>query len=121
MDEKSLIFGVSDAIEDLIMALIKQNIELDMENDYYLNISPPPIPESAEYFGDAVISGVFVDLNEVLITTIIGWLQVKKTVNNPKLKFVMGGNLLNITVHDMEILLQVLADCSKQKKNVLSE
>ena len=118
MDEKSLIFGVSDAIEDLIMVLIKQKIDLNMENDYYLNISPPPISESAEYFGDAIISGVFVDLNEKLITTIIGWLQAKKTLNNLKLKFVLDGNLLNVTLHDMEILLQVLAECSKQKKKV---
>lgn len=52
MDEKSLIFGPSDSVEDLIMGLIKQKIDLDLENDYYLNISPPPIQQSPEYFGD---------------------------------------------------------------------
>jgi len=56
MNEKSLIFGVSDAVEDLIMALIKQKI--DLEKDYYLNISPPPIPESTEYFGDSYFRNI---------------------------------------------------------------
>lgn len=121
MGEKSLIFGVSDAIEDLIISMVKQKIELDLENDYYLNISPPPIPESAEYFGEAVISGIFVDLTADLIKAIIVWLQPKKTLKNPKIKFVIDGSLLNINVHNMEILLQVLAECSKQKRNVTPE
>jgi len=121
MGEKSLIFGVSDAIEDLIISMVKQNVELDLENDYYLNISPPPIPESSEYFGDSVISGIFVDLTENLIKKIIVWLQAKKTLKNPKIKFVIDGSLLNITVHDLEILLQVLAECSKHKRNVNTE
>jgi len=34
MNEKSLIFGVSDAVEDLIMTLIKQKIDLSLEKDY---------------------------------------------------------------------------------------
>lgn len=116
MNEKSLIFGVSDAVEDLIMTLIKQKIDLTLEKDYYLNISPPPIPESTEYFGDSVISGIFVDLTEELIKAILGWLQAKKKLKNPKLKITISGNLLNINVHDMEIIMHVLAECSKQKK-----
>ncbi len=43
MDEKSLIFGVSYAVDGLIMALLKQNIVLNLDEDYYVNISPPPI------------------------------------------------------------------------------
>ncbi len=117
MDEKSLIFGVSDAVEDLILALIKQKIKLDLDNDYYLNISPPPIEESAEYFGESVISGIFVDLTEKLIKTILGWLHAKKKMKNPKLKLIIDGNLLNITIHDLEILLQIQKECSQQKVN----
>ena len=110
---KSLIFGVSDAVEDLIMTLIKKKIDLTLEKDYYLNISPPPIPESTEYFGDTGISGIFVDLTEELIKAILGWLQAKKKLKNPKLKIAISGNLPNINVHDMEIIMQVLAECSK--------
>lgn len=46
MDEKSLIFGPSDSVEDLIIELINKKIDLDLENDYYLNITHPPIHES---------------------------------------------------------------------------
>ncbi|MEJ2240676.1 MAG: hypothetical protein P8Y18_00825, partial [Candidatus Bathyarchaeota archaeon] len=75
MDEKSLVFGVSDAVEDLILALLKQNIDLDIETDYYLNISAPPIPQTENFFGDSVISGIFVDLNKNLLNKILSWLQ----------------------------------------------
>ena len=112
MDEKSLIFGVSDAVEDLILALIKKKIKLDLDNDYYLNISPPPINESAEYFGQSVISGIFVDLTEELIKTILGWLQAKKKMKNPKLKLIIDGKLLNINIPDMELLFKILTECS---------
>jgi len=63
-----------------------------------------------------VISGIFVDLTEELIKAILGWLQAKKKLKNPKLKIAISGNLLNINVHDVEIIMQVLAECSKQKK-----
>jgi len=116
MDEKSLIFGVSDAVEDLILALIKQKIKLDLDNDYYLNISPPPIDESEEYFGRSIISGIFVDLREELIKAILGWLQTNKKFKNPKLKLIIDGNLLNINIHDLKILLQIQKECSQQKK-----
>ena len=116
MDEKSLIFGVSDAIEDLILALIKQKIKLDLDNDYYLNISPPPIDESEEYFGGSVVSGIFVDLTEELIRSILGWLHTKKKLKNPKLKLIIDGNLLNINIHDLQILLQIQKEFSQQKK-----
>lgn len=115
MDEKSLIFGVSDNLEDLIMWLIKKKIDLDLENDYYLNISPPPIPESEDFFKDSVISGIFVDITEDLITKILIWLQTKKMLENLKLKLVINGNLLDINSHDMQILLKVLKDCSNKK------
>ena len=42
MGEKSLIFGVSDDLEDLLLFLLKKNVDFDLENDYYLNIPPPP-------------------------------------------------------------------------------
>jgi len=113
MDEKSLIFGVSDVVEDLVLMMIKQKIELDLENDYYLNISPPPIQESAEYFGKSVISGIFVNISEELIKTILEWIKTNKKLKNPKLKTIINGNLLNINVHDMEILLQTQKECSQ--------
>ena len=116
MDEKSLIFGVSDAVEDLILVLIKQKIKLDLDNDYYLNISPPPIDESAEYFGSSVISGIFVDLTGELVRTILSWLQTNKKFKNLKLKLIIDGNLLNINIHDLEILLQIQKECSQKKK-----
>ena len=33
MDEKSLIFGVSYAVDDLIIRLIKQKIDLNLDED----------------------------------------------------------------------------------------
>jgi hypothetical protein len=121
MDEKSLIFGVSDAVEDLILALIKKKIKLDLDNDYYLNISPPPIDESEEYFGGSVISGIFVDLTEELIKIILGWLQTNKKFKNPKLKLIIDGNLLNLNIHDFYILLHIQKECSQKKKTISLE
>ena len=68
MDEKALIFGVSYAVDDLIIALLTKKICLNVKEDYYVNISPPPIPDSPE-FDDAIISGIFVDLTEELVKT----------------------------------------------------
>ncbi len=118
MDEKSLIFGVSYAVDDLIMTLLKQNIDLNVEEDYYVNISPPPIPDSTEEFGDSVISGIFVDLTEDAVKAILGWLREreKEHMENPKLKISISGNLFNINAHDMEIIRDVLKECSKTKK-----
>ena len=117
MDEKALVFGVSYAIDSLIMALLKQNIELNLDEDYYVNISPPPIPDSTDY-GDAVISGVFVVVSEELVKSTIGWLRQreKEHVEKPKLKICINGNILNIDVQDMEILLDVLQNCAEKKR-----
>lgn len=110
MDEKSLIFGVSDDLEDLLMFLVKKNVDLDLENDYYLNIPPPPRMESTEDFGNSVIAGMFVDLTEELVETILLWLQCrkKKALTNPKLEISIGGNLFNLNLHDMEVLMTFL-------------
>ena len=75
MDEKCLIFGVSYAVDNLIIALLNQKIDLNLDEDYYVNISPPPIPGVAEEFGDSVISGQFVDLTVELVKSILVWLQ----------------------------------------------
>ena len=115
MDEKSLIFGVSDDLEDLILWLVKKKIDLDFENDYYLNISPPPIPESEDFFGDSIISGIFVDLNENLLNKILNWLQNIKMLENLKLKLIIDGNLLDINTHNIQILLKILKECSNEK------
>ena len=116
MDEKSLIFGPSDSVEALIMALIKKKMDLDLENDYYLNITPPPIHESSEYFSDSVISGIFVDLNDKLLNAIHRWLKSRKNQKNLKLNLIIDGNLININVNDVEILLKILNECPEQKK-----
>ncbi len=117
MDEKALIFGVSYAVDDLIIALLTKKIHLNLKEDYYVNISPPPIPDSPE-FGDAVISGIFVDLTEELIKTILGWLreQKKEPAEQTKLKISINGNLLNLNAYDLEIIRDVLKKCSKTKK-----
>jgi hypothetical protein len=106
MDEKSLIFGVSDDLEDLLMFLLKNNVDLDLETDYYLNIPPPPRLDSNEDFGNSVIAGLFVDLNEQLVKTVMLWLQdrKKKDLKNPELEISISGNLLKLNLHDMEIL-----------------
>lgn len=114
MDEKSLIFGVSDDLENLIMWLAKKKIDLDFENDYYLNISPPPIPESEGFFGDSVISGIFVDLNENLLNKILNWLKTVKMLEKLKLKLIIDGNLLDLNTRNLQILLKVLRECSNK-------
>ena len=38
MDEKALVFGGSYAVDSLIMTLLKQSIELNLDEDYYVNI-----------------------------------------------------------------------------------
>jgi hypothetical protein len=117
MAEKSLIFGVSYAVDELIIALLEQKIDLNLDKDYYVNISPPPISGAAEEFGNSVISGLFVDLTDELAKAILVWLRKIKTekTENPKLKIAISGNLLDINVQDMEMLLNVLKECSKMK------
>ena len=117
MDEKALIFGVSYAVDGLIMALLKHKIDLNLDEEYYVNISPPPIPDSTD-FGVSVISGVFVDVTEELVKATIGWLREreKEYMEKPKLKICINGNLLNIDVQDMEIMMSVLKECSKKKR-----
>ncbi len=118
MDEKSLIFGVSYAVDDLIIALLNQKIDLNLEEDYYVNISPPPIPGVAEEFGDSVISGIFVDLSVELVEAVLVWLRKIKQeqTENPKLKITVDGNILSINVQDMEMLLEILKEWSTQRE-----
>lgn len=118
MDEKSMLFGVSYAVDDLIIALLGQKIDLNLDEDYYVNISPPPIPGLAEEFADSVISGIFVDLTGELVKAILVWLRNLKQeqMENPKLKISIGGNLLSINVHDMEMLLKVLKEWSTKRE-----
>ena len=118
MDEKSLVFGVSYAIDSLIMALLKENIPLNLDEDYYVNISPPPIPNQID-FGDSVISGIFVDVTEDLIKTTIGWLRdrEKEHMGKPKMQLCIDGNLLNVNVQNLEILLDVLRRCAEKKRS----
>ena len=117
MDEKSLIFGVSYAVDSLIMALIKEKISLDLDTDYYVNIDAPPLPDLPD-FGNAVISGLFVDVTEDLVKVTLGWLRdrEKENLEKPNLLFCINGNILNIDIQDMEILLKFLRDCAKRKK-----
>jgi hypothetical protein len=116
LEEKALIFGGSYAIDSLIMFLLKKSINLNLDDDYYVNISRPPIPDSTD-FGESVISGVFVDVTEDLIKVILDWLREreKENIENPKMKICINGNLLNIDVQDMEILLDVIEKCVKKK------
>jgi hypothetical protein len=117
MSEKSLIFGISYAVDSLIMALIKEKISLDLDKDYYVNIDPPPIPDPPD-FGNSVVSGLFVDVTEDLVKATLSWLRnrEKENMEKPNLKFCINGNLLNINIQDMEILLKFLNDCTKRKK-----
>ncbi|MDG6221775.1 MAG: hypothetical protein IAX21_06430 [Candidatus Bathyarchaeota archaeon] len=117
MDEKSLVFGVSYAIDSLIMALLKENIPLNLDEDYYVNISPPPIPNPID-FGDAVISGIFVDVTEDWIKAAIRWLRDRENehMGKPKMQICIDGNLLNVNVQDLEILLDVLKRCAEKKR-----
>ena len=118
MNEKALIFGVSYSVDSLIMFLLKQKIGLDLDEDYYVNISPPPIPESFD-FGDHIVSGLFVNVTEEFVKAILVWLREreKEHVEKSKLKFCINGNLLTINVQEMQILLKVLKDCSKKRNN----
>jgi hypothetical protein len=117
MDEKSLVFGGSYSIDSLIMALIKENIPLNLDEDYYVNIDAPPIPDSRD-FGDSVISGIFVDVTEDLIKATIGWLRDRENehMGKPKMQICIDGNLLNVNIQDMEILLDVMKRCAERKK-----
>ena len=117
MDEISLVFEISYSVDSLIMALIKEKIPLNLEEDYYVNISPPPTPNSID-FGASVVSGVFVDVTEDLVKTTINWLRerAKENMENPKLQLCIDGNLLNVDVQDMEILLDVMKRCGKKKR-----
>jgi len=118
VDEKSLIFGVSYAIDDLIIALLNQKIDLNLDKDFYVNISPPPIPGIGEEFGESVISGLFVDLTVELVKAILVWLQdvQQDQTENPKLKITIDGSLLSVSVHDMEMLLKILKEWSKKRE-----
>lgn len=118
MDEKSLIFGVSYAVDDLIIALLNQKIDLNLDKDFYVNISPPPIPGVAEEFDDSVISGLFVDLTVELVKAILVWLRKinQEQTENPKLKIAIEGSLLSINVHDMEMLLEILKEWSTKRE-----
>ncbi|MCW4034752.1 MAG: hypothetical protein NWF03_05250 [Candidatus Bathyarchaeota archaeon] len=120
-DEKSLIFGVSHDIDRLILVLLRQKVVLDLENDYYLNIPPPPLDEADEIFGDSVISGIFVIMNEDLIDKLLSWLAVidRRGKERPKLLVSLGGNILKLDEHDLGIVLDVLKDCSKEKAEKL--
>lgn len=118
MDEKSLIFGVSYDVDNLIIALLSRKIDLNLDKDFYVNISPPPIPGVAEEFGDSVISGLFVDLTMELVEAIL--LSLRKTkqeqAEDPKLKITIGGNLLNVNVQDMKMLLKILKEWSTRRE-----
>jgi hypothetical protein len=117
MSEKSLIFGVSYAVDSLIMTLIKEQIKLDLDTDYYVNIDAPPIPDLPD-FGNSVISGVFVDVTENLVKTTLDWLRdrEKENMEKPQLLFSLGGNLLKIDIQDMEMLLKFIRDCAQRQK-----
>jgi hypothetical protein len=117
MSEKSLIFGVSYAVDSLIMALLKEQIKLDLDTDYYVNIETPPIPDLPD-FGNAVLSGLFVDVTEDLVKAILSWLRdrEKENMEKPNLLFSLGGNLLKIDIQDMEMLLKFILDWEKRQK-----
>jgi hypothetical protein len=119
-DEKSLVFGVSDDVEQMVMALVKQKVDVDIEKDYYLNIPPPPVDNADEIFGDAVISGVFVDLIESVINAVLKWLraQTQKQQPEPKLFIIVGDNILQVNTHNMKIILDVLKECSRTKIDI---
>ncbi|MFA5364306.1 MAG: hypothetical protein WC325_03895 [Candidatus Bathyarchaeia archaeon] len=119
-DEKSLVFGVSEDIDNMVMALVKQKVDINIEKDYYLNIPPPPVDNADEIFGDAVISGVFVDLIESVINTILRWLRIRtrKQQPEPKLFIIVGDNILQVNIHNMNIILEVLKECSRTKINI---
>jgi hypothetical protein len=119
-DVKCLVFGVSDDVEQMVMALVKQIVDVDIEKDYYLNIPPPPVDNADEIFGDAVISGVFVDLIESVINAVLKWLraQTQKQQPEPKLFIIVGDNILQVNTHNMKIILDVLKECSRTKIDI---
>ena len=100
-------FGASDDVEDLILELYTQKLDIDFEHAYYLNIPPPPKEDTTIDYGDSVVSGLFVDLSEELVESILRWLEKKKGVN-PNLEISIDGNLVNVNVRVMERLLKVL-------------
>ncbi len=105
---RSLVFGASDDVEDLILELYTQKLDIDFENDYYLNIPAPPKEDTSIDYGDSVVSGLFVDLSEELVEAILRWLKEKKEGVNPNLEISIDGNLVNVNVRVMERLLKVL-------------
>jgi hypothetical protein len=105
---RSLIFGTSDDVEDLILELYEQKLDIDFENDYYLNIPPPPQEDTPIDYGNSVVSGLFVDLSVELVDAILGWLKEKKKGVNPNLEISIDGNLVNVNVRVMEQLLRIL-------------
>ena len=105
---RSLIFGTSDDVEDLILELFKQNLDIDFEHDYYLNIPPPPKEDTTIDYGDSVVSGLFVDLTVELIDAILRWLKEKEKLVNPNLEISIEGNLVNVNVRVMEQLQKIL-------------
>jgi len=105
---RSLVFGASDDVEDLILELFKDKLDIDFENDYYLNIPPPPKEETTIDYGDSVVSGLFVDLSEELVEAILRWLKEKKKGVTPNLEISIDGNLVSVNVRVMERLLKIL-------------
>jgi len=105
---RSLIFGTSDDVEDLILELFQQKLDIDFENDYYLNIPPPPKEDTAIDYGNSVVSGLFVDLSVELVEAILGWLKEKKKGVNPNLEISIDGNLVSVNVRVLEQLLRIL-------------
>ena len=118
MDEKSLIFGVSYNVDDLIIFLLNRRIDLNLDKDFYVNISPPPIPGITDEFEDSVISGLFVDLTAELVKAILFWLRKIKQeeLEDPKLKITIGGNLLNLNIQDMKMLLKILSEWNTKRE-----
>ena len=110
---RSLIFGTSNDVEDLVRELYKQKLDIDFENDYYLNIPPPPKEDSNIDYGGSVVSGLFVDLTVELIDAILRWLKEKKNWVTPNLEISIEGNLVNVNVRVMEQLQKMLKRHSK--------
>ena len=105
---RSLIFGTSNDVEDLVRELYKQKLDIDFENDYYLNIPPPPNEDTTIDYGGSVVSGLFVDLTVELIDAILRWLKAKKKGTNPNLEINLDGNLITVNIRVMEQLLKIV-------------
>ena len=110
---RNLIFGASNDVEDLVRELYKQKLDIDFENDYYLNIPRPPKEDSTMDYGDSVVSGLFVDLTVELIDAIIIWLKKKEKGRIANLEISIEGNLVNVNVRVMERLRKVWKRQSK--------